>query len=111
MKNNFIIFLVSLLYFQVSQAENLKIKSENISIDKETKITIFKNNVEAIDSRNNILITEYAEYDKNLKILKSKNKTKIITSESYTLEGNNITFDNNNNIISSNEPATIVAPK
>ena len=54
MKNNFIIFLVSLLYFQVSQAENLKIKAENISIDKETKITIFKNNVEAIDSRNNI---------------------------------------------------------
>ena len=108
MKNNFIIILVSFLYFQISQAENLKIKSENISIDKKTKITVFENDVEAIDGKNNILITEYAEYDKNLKILKSKNKTKIITSESYTLEGNNVTFDNNNNIISSNEPATIV---
>ena len=108
MKNNFIIILISLLYFQTIHAENLKIRSEDISIDKKTKITIFKNNVEAIDDKNNTLITNYAEYEKNLNILKSKDKTKIITSEGYILEGNNIIFDNNKNIINSNEPATII---
>ena len=79
MKNNFIIILISLLYFQTIHAENLKIRSEDISIDKKTKITIFKNNVEAIDDKNNTLITNYAEYEKNLNILKSKDKTKRVT--------------------------------
>ena len=43
-------------------------KSLNISIDKNTKLTIFKDDVVATDSKNNIFKSEYAEYDKNLKI-------------------------------------------
>ena len=34
-------------------AENLNIQSKEISIDKKTKITIFKDNVVAIDEENN----------------------------------------------------------
>ena len=75
-------------------AENLNIKSTNITIDKNTEITIFKDSVVATDPENNIFKTDYAEYKKDLKFLKSKGKTTVLTSEGYFLSGENITFDN-----------------
>ena len=89
------------------KAENLNIQSSNIFIDKKTKLTILKGKVVAIDEKNNIFKTDYAEYDKNLKLLKSKDKTTILTSEGFFLTGKNIIFDNKNNIIKSDDPATI----
>ena len=76
MKNK-IFFLVLCLFFQPLLAENLKIQSTNISIDKETKLTIFKDNVSATDDKNNSFLTEYAEYAKDLRLLTSKGKTEI----------------------------------
>ena len=107
MKNKIFILLILVLFFHPLMAENLNIKSTNITIDKNTKLTIFKNSVVATDPENNILKTDYAEYKKDLKLLKSKGKTTILTSEGYFLTGKDITFDKKNNLIKSNEAATI----
>ena len=107
MKNNIIIFFVSVFFYFPAIAENLNIQSSSISINKNTKLTILKDNVIAIDEKNNTLKTDYAEYQKDLKILKSKGKTTILTSEGYYLVGKNIIFDNKNKFIKSGESATI----
>ena len=88
-------------------AENLNIQSKEISIDKKTKITIFKDNVVAIDEENNNIRSNYAEYNKDDKILESKGETIIETSEGYVLTGNDIIFNNAKNYIKSNNPAVI----
>ena len=96
MKNNIFFTIIFLISFNPLLAENLNIKSKNISIDKITKLTIFKENVVAKDINNNIFKTEYAEYKKDLKSLESKGKTTIKTSEGFFVVGENIIFDNNN---------------
>ena len=108
MKNKITILLLSLFFFQTLSAENLNIKSKNITLDKNSKITIFKDGVEAIDENKNILKTNYAEYNKDLKYLKSEGKTSIITSEGYNISGRNIIFDNSNKLIKSDYPAKII---
>ena len=107
MKNNIFFTIIFLISFHPLLAENLNIESKNISIDKITKLTIFKENVVAKDINNNIFKTEYAEYKKDLKSLESKGKTTIKTSEGFFVVGENIIFDNNNKYISSNYPAII----
>jgi len=108
MKNRIIILLLSFLLFQTLSAENLNIKSKNITLDKKTRLTIFKDSVEAVDENENIFKTNYAEYNKDLKLLKSEGETSIITSEGYNISGKNITFDNNNKLIKSEYPAKII---
>ena len=108
MKNKITILLLSLFFFQTLSAENLNIKSKNITLDKNTKITIFKDGVEAVDENKNILKTNYAEYNKDLKYLRSEGKTSIITSEGYNISGENIIFDNSNKLIKSDYPAKII---
>ena len=106
MKNKIIILLI-LLFSKPLMAENLNIQSLNISIDKKTRITVFKDEVVAKDSKNNVMKTDYAEYQKNLEVLESEGKTTILTSEGFFLSGSNIIFDNKNNFIKSNYPAII----
>ena len=68
MKNNiFIIFLV-FLFFNPLSAESLDIQASSVSIDKKTKLAVFKDNVVVIDDKNNQFNTEYAEYNKELKL-------------------------------------------
>ncbi len=107
MKNSFIYIILIFLTFQQIYAENLNIKSSNISVDKNTKITIFKDGVEATDSKNNIFKTDLAEYNKESKTLSSKGETVLITSEGFILKGENILFDNSKKVIQSNFPAII----
>ncbi len=107
MKNNFFIIAFSLFFSQQLVGESLNIQSKSISIDKNTKITIFKDNVVAVDEENNEFKTNYAEYNKDLKLLESKGQTDILTSEGFLLKGENITFDNQNKLIKSNNPAEI----
>ncbi len=107
MKNNLIVIFYIIFFFQSAFADNLNVQSSSISIDKNTKITIFKDDVVVSDSKNNILKTKYAEYDKILEILESKGETTILTSEGYFLSGNNIKFNNQMNLIISNENAEI----
>ena len=107
MKNKFLAVFFSIFFFQPLLANNLNIKSSEISIDKESRSTILKGEVVATDYKNNVFKTDYAEYQKDLKFLKSKGKTTILTSEGYFLTGTNIIFDNENKYIKSNEQATI----
>ena len=98
MKNNFfLLFLFLFLIFQPVMADNLNIQSSEISIDKKTRLTIFKGDVVATDFKKNIFRSDYAEYKKDLKFLKSKGETIIETSEGYLLTGSDIIFDNKKN--------------
>ncbi len=109
MKNKFLYILIFFIFFSKPLfSESLNIQSKNISIDKNSKLTVFENEVVAKDEKNNEFRTNYAEYDKNLRLLKSKGETKILTSEGFVVEGKNIFFDNENKLIKSNENATII---
>ena len=96
MKNSIYIILFQILFLNNVQAENLNIKSKNISLDKDTKVAKFEGDVIATDANNNIFKTELAEYSKEQKLLTSKGKTIIITSEGFKASGSNMTFDNLN---------------
>lgn len=106
MKNK-IITLLFILLIKPVYAENLNIQSSEISINKKTQLTVFKNKVTASDEKGNVFKTNLAEYKKDQKLLESKGKTTILTSEGFFLTGENITFDNLNKSISSDYPATI----
>ena len=56
MKNSIFIFLISILIFQPIKAENLNIQSSEISIDKKSRLTIFKGDVVATDYKNNVFM-------------------------------------------------------
>ncbi len=111
MKSKFLIIFLSFLFISKLNAESLNIESLEISIDKKTKITVFKKDVVAKDSRNNILKTNYAEYNKDLEIFESKGETTIITSEGYVINGTDIVFDNKKNLIFSEKPTLIKDPE
>ena len=137
MKNKLLIIFLLNLFFFPTWAENLKIESKKISIDKNKEVTIFENQVIAVtkdnnkiesnfaelnkktknlilkddvkleDANQNYIETNYAEYNENSRIFESKGVTKITTSENYIINGKDIIFDNKNNIISSNESAVL----
>ena len=58
--------------FGSAKAENLKIESKTISVDKDNKLAVFKDEVVAQDDKKNILKAEYAEYSKELQVLTSR---------------------------------------
>ena len=55
MKNNFLAFIILCILTKNVMAENLSIKALDISIDKKTQATIFKNNVIIEDEIGNII--------------------------------------------------------
>ena len=121
----------------ISLAENIKIQSKNILLDKNKNISIFrddivmttedndviksdyakynkltgfielKNNIIAIDNQKNTIEADYAEYTEQTKLFKSTGPTKIITSDKYIVEGKDMILDNSKNFISSKENTTI----
>jgi LPS-assembly protein len=137
MKNNFITFIILSILTKNVMAENLSIKALDISIDKKTQTTIFKNNVVIEDEIGNIIKSNYAEYDKKnniiylkkniivndkdnnilrteqatynemLKMFKTNGKTKFESSLGYTLEGTDISLNNKNKTIFSNNYTTL----
>mgnify|MGYP001306158876 CR=1 FL=1 len=136
MKNKFLFIIILLIFFKNLQAEEISITAKNISIDRDSNSTIFKDevvvktknkiikseyakysrdksllvvrkNIVVLDDKNNKVQTEYAEYYENNQILKTKGKTKILTSENYVLNGENIIVDNKNKIINSEKNAIL----
>ncbi len=138
MKNKIVIIFLFKLIFFPAFAENLKIESKKISIDKNKEVTIFedqvvaitednnkiqsnfaelnrksknlilKDNVKLEDSKQNFIESNYAEYNEISRIFKSKGETKITTSENYLINGSDIIFDNKNKEISSNNAAILI---
>ncbi len=137
MKNNFFLIFFLSFYSNLLIAGELDIKAKNITIDKKTRITIFKNNVEVKDEFDNLLKADYVEYNKdsnflkligninskdsngnvfiskeatydnNLKIFKSLGKTSLETIKGYKVETSNIILDNNKSSITSSEETII----
>tara|TARA_E500000178_G_scaffold342938_1_gene388911 strand:+ start:4090 stop:6486 length:2397 start_codon:yes stop_codon:yes gene_type:complete len=136
MRNNFFIIFLSLFLSIKSSAEDLFIEAKNITLDKNNKVTIFKNdvtletadkkitsdfaeynkvtgkvilknNVVAKDKLNNIVETNYAEFDNISNFFKTIGFTKFITSKNYTLKGADINFDNKNKKIKSNQASIL----
>ena len=137
MKNKLIIIFFLKLFFFPAIADNLKIESKKISIDKNKEVTIFENqvmvitkdnnkiesnfaklnkrtkdlilkdNVKLEDANQNFIETNHAEYNETSRIFESKGVTKVTTSENYIINGKNIIFDNKNKIISSNDGAVL----
>ncbi|MDC1092674.1 LPS export ABC transporter periplasmic protein LptC [Pelagibacteraceae bacterium] len=131
MKSKIILTFLFVFFCKSVFAQNLNIKSKNITLDKKREISIFKNevviktldnniiksdyaeynkkqkiiilknNITAIDNQNNIIKTNYAEYDEINQLLKSKGPTKIITSQKFVIDSRDIIFDNKNNLIKS----------
>ena len=116
-------FLILSLSLSSVFAESLSIQSGKINIDKNKQITIFQNNVifktqdnktikseyaeydkkngliklkdqvTLQDEKNNIILTEDAEYFESKKQFKSYGKTIIKTYDGYTIESQNILLD------------------
>jgi LPS-assembly protein len=132
-----IIISIIILFNTHLHAENIFIESKNISLDKNKKISIFKdaviiktkenstikseyaeynkNNgliklkdkITLIDKKNNKVETNYAEYNEKTKVFKSMGPTKIITSENYIVNSQDVTFDNYQNFITSKKNTSI----
>ncbi len=113
MRNNFIISLLFIFYFFSSEllAENLKIKSSEVKLNKKDSSVILKGNIEAVDENNNTLKSDEAVYLKSEDLLSSIGLTSVTTSENYFFESSNIIFDNKNKIIKSDYPTKIVDPE
>ena len=138
MKNKFLylIALFVLISFELL-AENLNIKSKNITVDKKTSVTIFKDEVYIEDEKKNIIKSDYAEYDKKTNLIKLKNnvsatdtrgnnfktnqalyneklklfesfgETTITTSGGSEIKTENIIFDNLKGVIFSNKETIV----
>ena len=113
MKNNFLKIILIFFFLLISSelfAEELKISSSEINLDKkEFKLTL-KGNVKAVDKNSNSLETEEAEYFKKKDLLNSLGPTIIKTSQSYIFESKNVIFDNKNKIIKSDFETKIIDP-
>mgnify|MGYP001996295520 CR=1 FL=1 len=136
MKNKF--FPIFFLFFlsSYSYAENMFIEAKDITLDKNKKSTIFKNDVRvktldkeitsqfaeynkstqeiilktkitAIDEFKNKVETDYAEYNNLKDILKTVGPTTLTTSENYILKGSDLYFDNLNKKIRSDKSAIL----
>ncbi len=141
MKSKFIlliIFFKFFLFFNSIYAENVSIKSQEMSFNKDNEISTFKKNVKiqtednsnitsdfaqynkklgiitlkgniiVNDSQNNTIKAEDAEYLENKKILRIIGPAEIITAKNYILNGKDITLDDLNKKIVSNQKATII---
>ena len=129
----FLIFSKSLLF-----AEEILIQAKNISLDKNSEITVFKDEVLiqtkdgdkitsdyaeynrkkgniklrkkiiAYDSQNNKIETEIADYNEKTKVFISKGPTVITTAEKYIVETEDILLNNKEGKINSNKKTTII---
>ncbi len=114
MRNSFYIFFTSLITaFSINFslfAQELKINSNEVKLNKKNSQVIFKGDVKAVDENNNTLLSDEANYKKDIDFLESVGKTKIITNQKYIFLSENVKFDNKNKIITSDYPTTILDP-
>ena len=59
MKNKLLLFFLIFLNFQIAHSKDLLIQSKNISIDKETQISIFRNEVFVKTDENHTIESDY----------------------------------------------------
>ena len=98
------------MFFTSSFADELNINALEVHADKEKEIIYAEGEVEIIDAKQNLILTEKAEYDKSKNLAKTLGQTSIITSEGFNVTGKNIFYDNQKKIIYSNDD-TIISDK
>ena len=82
MKNSFVFILCCFLIGAAAKAESINIKSKNISLDKNTQISIFENDV-LITTEENKIKSDYASYDKLRKFILLKGNISVIDNKKY----------------------------
>jgi lipopolysaccharide assembly outer membrane protein LptD (OstA) len=90
MKNKlfrFSLIWVFYLFFASSFADELNINASEVRIDKEGKIIYAEGEVKISDTKQNLILTEKAEYDKSKNLAKTLGQTNIITSEKFKVTG------------------------
>ena len=92
MKNKPLLITLLIAFFFTTNlfANNLKISSTEIKLDKKESRIVLKGNIEAKDDNDNILRTEEAFYLKKQDLLNSVGLTTIVTSENYRFESENV---------------------
>ena len=138
MKNKLLKILTFVFFTTVLNAENLDISAKNITVDKESEITVFNGDVVIKDVNGTTINSEYASYNKklnffnlkksvvvtdssgnqfkspeatydaNLKYFNSIGETIITTSQGYRVETEDIFFNNTKNIILSKKKTKII---
>ncbi|SVD16031.1 uncharacterized protein METZ01_LOCUS368885, partial [marine metagenome] len=58
-----------------------------VYVDKEKKIIYAEGEVEISDTKQNLILTEKAEYDKSKNLAKALGQTNIVTSEEFKVTG------------------------
>ena len=131
MKNRFLFIFFFLIFNSSIKAENINIEAKNITLNKNQKSSLFKNevkvetkdgyiirsdsadynketgililkkNIIGNDEINNIVKADFAKYNENTKIFLTIGPTSIITSENYSIESSDITLNNSTKQISS----------
>ena len=131
MKNRFLFIFFFLIFNSSIKAENINIEAKNITLNKNQKSSLFKNevkvetkdgyiirsdsadynketgililkkNIIGNDEKNNIVKADLAKYNENTKIFLTIGPTSIITSENYSIESSDITLNNSTKQISS----------
>jgi len=95
------------LFFASSFADELNINALEVHVDKGGRIIYAEGEVEITDTKQNLILTEKAEYDKSKNLAKALGRTNIITSEKFKVSGRNIFYDNQKKIIYSNDDTII----
>ena len=84
-----------------------EITSQFAKYNKSTQEIILKTKITAIDKFENKVETDYAEYNNLKDILKTVGPTTLTTSENYILKGSDLYFDNLNKKIRSDKSAIL----
>ena len=87
MKNKILLIIIFFLVKNNVFAENISIQAKDITLDKNKKTSVFKNDVSIITEEKNTIKSNYAEFDRRKNIIR--------------LRGNIIAKDNLNNTVSS----------
>ncbi len=138
MKNKKIIYLILFFFCTNLNAKNIFIEAKDIKLDKNNQITIFQNqvkivtedgyeiecdyafydkkngqlelkkNIVGVDSKKNIIKTNYAKYNEITKIFTTNGPTEIKTAEEYLIEGEDVIFNDKLKNIISKKKALII---
>ena len=95
MKNKFQIIVFFLCSHTLCLAENITIKSKNISLDKKTETSIFEDEVEIITEDGYEIKSKYLKYDKKKGILNLKDKIIGVDKKNNIIKADNAIYNEN----------------
>ena len=79
-----------------------------MTIHKDNEFVLAEGSVVIIDSNNNRVTTEKAEYDKSIDRVTTYQNTKIFLKNGYEITSGQVVYDNKNKLIISNDKSTII---